>query len=70
MGVGVNFLNEDSPGDDRGGGRGWAWVYVCVSEGGLPKDAPLTGQDESGLIPCELESLDNWGQVRGDPDGQ
>ena len=50
-----------------GGGLG----YVCVSEGGLPKDAPLTGKRSLCLSWCsELESLDNWRQVLGDPDGQ
>lgn len=37
----------------------------------MSKDAPLTGKRSLGLSWCsELESLDNWRQVLGDPDGQ
>ena len=40
MGVGVNFLNEDSPGHDRGGGGGWT--------AGLAKQGLLDAQ--TGLV--------------------
>lgn len=46
-----------------GGGLG----YVCVSEGGLPKDAPLTGQDESGLILVQRTGV--TGQLGTSPRG-
>lgn len=55
----------------EGGGRG-GLGYVCVSEGGLQKRPHHSQAKMSlGLSWCsELESLDNWGQVRRDPDGQ